>query len=249
MARSALDLVQATAAPINAAGAPWFFAPATIERGTAVGFPNVVVLYGRGRGGVLGEVDADVVAAAFGYFNPTRVRDLWDQGRAVMEARAAGDHYAASCAAFYRDKLASFAGAARLAELSETVVTAVEPCGLPLFAAWRAQPLSDDAPARAGQLLQVMRELRGSVHIVATTSVGLSPMQAILANPKAGPARAAFFGWPEPYPDPVPNADRFPRAEAITDELLVPSHQVLVDAGSGDEFADLVLAAHGVITG
>ena len=55
------------------------------------------------------------------------------------------------------------------------------------------------AAGRAAQLMQILREWRGGLHLVATTAVGLSPLEAILTN--EGPGQAKFFGWSEPFPD------------------------------------------------
>ena len=50
--------------------------------------------------------------------------------------------------------------------------------------------------------MQILREWRGGNHLVATTAVGLSPLEAILTN--EGPGQAKFFGWPEPFPEFAP---------------------------------------------
>ncbi len=51
--------------------------------------------------------------------------------------------------------------------------------------------------------MQILREWRGGLHLVATTAVGLSPLEAILTN--EGPGQAKFFGWSEPFPDFAPS--------------------------------------------
>ena len=65
--------------------------------------------------------------------------------------------------------------------------------------------------------MQILREWRGGIHLVATTAVGLSPLEAILTN--EGPGQAKFFGWPEPFPDFGPIKQRHDEAEDITDRL------------------------------
>jgi hypothetical protein len=55
------------------------------------------------------------------------------------------------------------------------------------------------------------------VHLVATTAVGLSPLEAILTN--EGPGQAKFFGWSEPFPDFAAIEERHDEAEEITDRL------------------------------
>ena len=46
--------------------------------------------------------------------------------------------------------------------------------------------------------MQILREWRGGLHLVATTAAGLTPLEAILTNEGAGQAK--FFGWAEPFP-------------------------------------------------
>ncbi len=65
--------------------------------------------------------------------------------------------------------------------------------------------------------MQILREWRGGLHLVATTAVGLSPLEAILTN--EGPGQAKFFGWSEPFPDFAPIKAQHDEAEEITDRL------------------------------
>ncbi len=61
------DLAQTTALPINAIGAQFMLTPETNEIGAGLGFPHPFAFYTAGRGGVLGDVDAEVVVSAFGF--------------------------------------------------------------------------------------------------------------------------------------------------------------------------------------
>jgi hypothetical protein len=196
--------------------------------------------YMRGRCGVLGEVDADVVAAAAAFFPAQAVRRAWEAGRELPAAEAAG-LYAGVCQDFGRRKLAGFAGAGRLAGLLLKVVRAGAVTGTPLFAGWRAMPLPDDDPARALQLAHVLRELRGGLHAVAVLACGLTPLQAVLTAGKAPPRatggadNARFFGWPEPYPESGDDErERRSRAERLTDDLMAPAFAVLDDGEAAD---------------
>ncbi|WP_425298029.1 helix-turn-helix domain-containing protein, partial [Nocardia brasiliensis] len=92
------------------------------EFGSAIGVSGFHGPYTRGRGGVLGEVDADVVAAGFGFFAPERVRSAWES--TPIAAAEAAQAYSAACQDFGRRKLASFEAADRLAELLERVAAA-----------------------------------------------------------------------------------------------------------------------------
>ncbi len=105
-----------------------------------------------------------------------------------------------------------------------------EPAGLPLFAGWRAFPLPDDAPARATQLLHVLREHRGGAHVMAVRAVGLSPLEAVLAG-KQGAPNAKFFGWPEPYPEIDERLTSLRiEAERLTTEMVAPAYAGLTEA-------------------
>ncbi|MDQ6649599.1 MAG: hypothetical protein M3Z02_05715 [Actinomycetota bacterium] len=191
-------------------------------------------LYYCGRGGVLGDVDADVVTAAFVFMPAAMVRKAWDKGRTVIPPAQMAERYAEICHEWGRTRFAGFDKAGRLAELAAKVVDAVDPAGLPLFAGWRAMPLPDDAPARANQLVHLLREHRGGLHAIAVLAAGLTPLEASVSIAE-GPGSPGFFGWPEPHPDPAPLAERRAAAEARTDELVLPPYAEL----DGDECAEL----------
>ena len=149
-----------------------------------------------------------------------------------------------------RRKLGGFERAGRLAELLAPVAAAADPAGAALFAGWRALPLAGDDPARAMQLIQVLRELRGGLHLLAVRAVGLTPQQAVLigGSPRnSGVDQAREFGWPEPYQEITPELrQRWDSAEALTDELIAPAFAVL-DDGQGAELAELLTTAQGLV--
>ena len=109
---------------------------------------------------------------------------------------------------------------ARLVELTERVVAAVDAAGLPLFAAWRAMPVPDDAPgARGGGRCCTCCTSTGcGVHVVAVRASGLTPLEAIIAGPD-GETGAVAFGWQPPYPPAGPLVRRLMWAEAVADSL------------------------------
>ncbi len=160
-----------TAGPIVDVGGAFMLDPATTAIGEAFGL-DFGEFYGFGRGSVLGDVDADVVAASFVFFNPVVVRVIWEAARAKREPAAAVAAYADACDAWGRSHLAGAAGLEELAELLQRVIASASPIGAPVFAGWRAVPLSDDAPARVMRQLHVLRELRGGLHGVAGAGGG-----------------------------------------------------------------------------
>lgn len=235
----AFDTVRALADPVAAVGGRFMLHRTTMAAGVEAGYPNGLVYYVRGRGGVLGDVDADVVSAAFGFFRPDMVRALWEEGARVEPARRAARRYADHCASWGAARLAPLEGMDRLAELAERVLDAVEVPGLVLFAGWRAEPLPSDGAARAYQLLHVMREWRGSAHLVAVAASGLTPVEAILAGP-GSEEQAALFGWEPPFPDVTDLAGVRRSAEDLTDELQIAAYESALDPGERAELVALV---------
>jgi hypothetical protein len=221
--------------------------PETLQPGKEAGYPGGFAYYVVGRGGVLGDVDASVVISAFGFFAPELVRSLWESGVNIEGARAGADRYALGCAAWGRSRLSEFADASRLVELLEKVIDSADPTGLSLFTGWRAQPRVSDATGRCYQLIHVLREMRGSAHIVAIVAHGLSPLAAILANPgSSGVDQAKRFGWEGPFPDGGSLKATFDSAEKLTDEIMARQIGVLND-GEQEELVDLVNRLHQVL--
>lgn len=237
---SAAETDRATSKAIHDMGSVWMLHKETMARGREDGYENAFGFYFAGRGGVLGDVDAEVVYAALGWFAPSVVRAMWEAGVAVHGARDAAVRYFAACAAWGRDHLAGVEGLDRFGDLAERVVSAADASGRSLFAGWKVEPRVTDAPGRAMQLVHVMREWRGSNHLVGTTAAGLSPLEAILAED--GEGQAKLFGWPEPFPAVTADLKRRRQeAEDITNRLCAPAFEVLSPAERA-EFVDLVSA-------
>ena len=223
--------------PIGDAGGRWLLAPEVLGRSKDHGYPNGFVYYFLGRGGVLGDVDANVVTAAFGFFRPELVRRMWELGLGVEPPRQAAVRYGAACAEYGRAHLAEFSAAGRFAELAERVVDGASVMGLPLFAGWRAEDRPDDVPARAQFTAHVMREWRGSAHVAAAAAAGLNPLESILA--RHGADRAKLFGWSEPFEDASHLAARREQCEAMTDEICGKALDASLDPAEQDELVDL----------
>jgi hypothetical protein len=93
--------------------------------------------------------------------------------------------------------------------------------------------------------MQILREWRGGLHLVATTASGLSPRDAILTN--EGEGQAKFFGWPAPYPDCADIRFQHDEAEALTDQLSVTSLRRALSPDRFDEFTAGVAAIHAAL--
>ncbi len=236
------ECVRALAGPIGDLGARWMLHPETLQAGADAGYSNGFAWYFAGRGGVLGDVDADVVVSAFAYFEPNLVHKMWDSGIAVEGPRAAGHRFAQACADWGQRRLTGVVGLDRLAALADKVIDSAPVEGLTLFAGWRAESRPSDAAARAYFDIHLLRELRGCVHIIATTVNGVGALESILTDANGGADRAKMFGWPEPYPDTTSLQQARLAAEADTDRLLVRFYEVLTPAERA-ELVDLVASA------
>ena len=223
-----LELVQITSPQINGAGARYYFDEQTVAAGKADLGLDGFRFYVLGRGGVLGDCEAEVVQSAFGYFHIDLVRKMWDSGRQRCAPRDAARAYLACADEYGRRHLSDVAGLDEFNAAAEAVTGAVHADALPLFAGVAAEPLPDDTPARAYRNAVVLRELRGSVHLVAIVASGLAPA---IAHAIRRPNDVATFGYPD-----VPlttDADRaaLDRADTLTDALMVPMFEVLDEAG------------------
>lgn len=226
------QLVTTVSPKINALGSAFYFAPDTLEQGKAAGLDGFR-MYFLGRGGVLGDVEPAVVTSAFGWFAPDLVTKIWTSAKAVMEPREAGRLYQECAAAHGRNKLAGVEGVAAFCTLAEKVVAAADPAGLTLFAAWAAEPRADDAPGRAMQLLALLRELRGSAHLVAVLAAGVSPA---LAHYVKRPDMFQAFGYAEAPEVSDDDRAKLAEAEALTDRLVLPAWRAL-DEAEAETFA------------
>ncbi len=77
---STREFIAAAAGPIGVLGASHYFAPGTVAIGKERGIDGFR-FYFLGRGGVLGDVESEVVASAFGYFHPALVEKMWNSAK------------------------------------------------------------------------------------------------------------------------------------------------------------------------
>jgi len=220
----------ATACPlIGSLGAAFYFDPETLAAGKKLGLDGFR-FYFLGRGGVLGDVEAPVVQSAFGYFEPKLLTKMWDTGRARVSPREAARVYAEASRSFGRSRFAGVKGLEEFCAAALAVRDAAHPAGLALFAGLAAEPLADDPPAQAMQLVAVLRELRGSVHLLAVVASGVEPK---VAHYFRRPDDFVSFGYAE---DEVPlltevDRARMAQADALTDEIVGRAFGVLDELG------------------
>ena len=218
---AALAAVKSTSEPIHDIGTAIYLSPDVFAWAAEWGWSNPFAFYFAGRGGMLGDVGADVVHAALGWFAHDAVNAMFTEGIDIAGAQGAAVRMVEAHARWGDDHYAGIDGLDNIVAVSEAVVDGVEGSAIPLFAGWRDAPRSESAAGRAAQLMQMLREWRGGLHLVATTAVGLSPLEAILTN--EGEGQAKLFGWPEPFPDVTPIKAKHDEAEEITDRLCAAS--------------------------
>ncbi|TDV53912.1 SCO6745 family protein [Actinophytocola oryzae] len=235
---TAEQTVHAADKVVHDIGTAWMIHDDTRARAEQYGYSKLQPFYFAGRGGVLGDVDAGVVIAAFGWWHPGYVRLMWDRGIAVAGARESAARYQQACADWANDHMSGFADADRLSDLAQKVVDGAEESGLSLFAGWRAQPRAEGGVARTLQLVHVLREWRGAVHLVATTAAGLGPLEAILTN--EGQNQARFFGWRDDLPNCDHLRDRQATAQETTDRLVATVYDRALTPAERGEYVELV---------
>lgn len=219
------DVISAISGPTGDIGAAFYFDPATLEVGKQLGLDGFR-FYVLGRGGVLGDVEPDVVLSAFGYFEPGLVAKMWRSACEVMPPREAARAYLGCMASFGRARFADVDGLPAYCDAAQQVIAATDPGAMPLFAGVRAEPLPDDPPARAAHLAMVLREMRGSAHLIAVRAAGLP---TVVAHAIKRPGDVQMFGWPEVPEVTDLDRERHATAEQLTDEILAPSFAVLDD--------------------
>lgn len=211
--------------------------PITHRRARLMGM-STWAFYVTGRGGALGDVRWETVAAAIGFIAPEAVADGWEAARRVAPPREIAAINLAECCRWGVENLGRYPKVSRLADLVQRVVSAADATGMPLFAAWRAMPVPDVDPpgARVAYLLHLLREYLSAAQLLAATASGLTPLEALLAGPE-GEQGALAYGWQPPYPSIAPLVRRQLWAEAAADriasgafaDLTVPERLELVD--------------------
>lgn len=223
------ELIDVACPKIGKLGSQFYFVPETVARGEPYGL-DVFELYFLGRGGVLGDVEARVITSAFGYFKPQVVEVMWNSGREKIAPRDAGRLFLECCHDFGRAKYTGLDGLAEFCAAAEAVNAAADPVGFSLYAGISAEPLAEDLPARAQQLVTVLRELRGGAHLLSVLACGVPPL---LAHYVRRPDFFALFGWSD-EDVPVATAEdhaALDAADELTNRLMVPAFSVLDTAG------------------
>ncbi len=213
--------------------------PATYIAVSPLGYEGVGFYFG-GRGGVLGDVDAEVVHDAFVYFSEDAVNTAWEQSGTVESRAESAKRFAEAGHNWALEHLPEGAvDYRRLAELSGRIVSAANPTGAPVFEGWRKLAEPDGDRELALHRLNALRELRAARHAEAVAEVGLEPREALMIK---SPYMAAIFGWPEPEGTPdAESVASWERAEELTNERFGEDLAVL-EPEERAEFCELAEA-------
>lgn len=202
---------------INQLGASLFFDPVTVAHAAAAGVDDVFALYAGGRGGVMGNVTATQVAVALGFFPLELVRSVWADVHAIAEpTHLATVHADAMVAA--ANETWDGAAAAVVVELGSEVASSVPLLGLSLFAGWRERARPSEPIGAAVHVVHTLRELRGDIHVQSVAAQQLDPLEAEIVT--RGEEGATLHGWPHPWPEPAPFAERVAAADSATGDRM-----------------------------
>jgi hypothetical protein len=221
--------VATTSARINHLGWAYYFVPETLDTGKSLGLDGIR-FYFLGRGGVLGDVDALVVSSAFGYFKPALVADMWDSAKAIVPPREAARVHFSCSAELGRRHFAELDGLAEFCAAAGAINEAADPVGLALYSGFRSEPLVEDLPGRAMQLVSVLREFRGSAHLIAVRASGLD---AKTAHYMRRPNDIGMFGWTAEEAPEIGDTERaqLAAADELTDRLVAPAYSAVDESG------------------
>lgn len=172
------------AAALEPFAAHVYFAPECHEAYQALGFgpspgqAGSVQLpdgpaYFCSRGSCLGQAPGELIAAAFGVFNPAAVIPSVQYGWTKTDASTiAAARTEGAVAQLERILGAEPEGIKRAGELLRKGGERLRPEGRSLYAGLLSQPMPDGALGEAWRLADLLREFRGDAHIAAWTSAG-----------------------------------------------------------------------------
>ncbi len=137
--------------------------------------------YFTSRGSVMGQVPGEVVAAAFGVFNPAAVVPAVAYGWSLTDAAtieaARTDGAVGQLTRILGEQPD---GLERATELLQRAVEPLRPEGRPLYAGLRALGLPGTPVGDAWRLADMLREFRGDAHICAWTTAGFDAVEISL---------------------------------------------------------------------
>lgn len=222
------ELLNAACPLIGEMGSAFYFIPETLAAGKELGLGGME-FYVQGRAGQMGTTDPLAVAAAFGYFKPALLKSVLDAANAKLDPRASGAAHMKACADLSRAKLSNVPNLEGLVAILDKVNNAADADGLALYAAIRTETLAEDAAGRLLQLIAILREFRGSAHLIALRVAGL---ESKVAHAVKRPDMWKQFGYTEEEMPVITDAthEAMAQAERYTDQLVEPAYAVLSES-------------------
>jgi hypothetical protein len=204
------------------------FAPSPGTFGNGVAAPDGPA-YFTSRGSLLGQVEPEVVASAFGVFKPAAVVAGVRLGWGLTDADTIfGARRAGAVAQLERVCGAAGADVARATAILERAVAPLAEPGRPLFAGLRAHwddPV--DAWTRLFHLGDMLREYRGDAHVCAWSSAGVDAIEiGLLTEAYMGLPLRTYIrtrGWDDAELDGA--------AQRLRDRGLLDGAEALTPAG------------------
>ena len=130
------------------------------------------------RGAVLGDVPAEVVAAAFAVFNPDEIVPIVRRGQTIANASTMWAARLDGAGAQLRRILgAELPEAARVSDRLLNAADDLPLAGRALFAGQRAAEIPDEPLARLWRSADRLREYRGDSHVQAWSAGGFDPVE------------------------------------------------------------------------
>lgn len=135
------------------------------------------------RGSILGQVPGEVIAAAFGVFNPEAVIPAVTYGWSLTDANTmAAARTAGAIAQLERILGPNPEGLDQAREMLEKASDRLRPEGKPLYAGLRALPLPVGVMGEMWRFGDLLREFRGDAHIAAWTTAGFDGIEIGVAS-------------------------------------------------------------------
>jgi hypothetical protein len=152
-----------------------YFAPEAQEAYAALGL-DYPTGYFCSRGACMGQVPGEVVAAAFGVFNPEVVIPLVEAGWKKTDAATILDaRHRGAIAALHRQL--GNADTSRAVAILRPVMEGSDYAGRMLFSGLRSLPFPGDPLGALWRVCDLVREHRGDGHIAAWVGAGCDPVE------------------------------------------------------------------------
>ena len=157
-----------------------YFAPEAHAAYAELGLDSFPVGYFASRGGCLGQVSGETIAAAFGVFYPPMVKGFVDAAWAKTDAPTLVDARRRGATASLERILGKPDGLDRATELLRRGADAGTIAGHPLFAGLRSLDWPGDPMGDFWRAADMVREHRGDGHTCAWVAHGLTAIETLL---------------------------------------------------------------------